>query len=691
METILLAGLSNAVTATFLALLVACLGRLLARRPAILHCLWLLVLVKLVTPPLYEVRIPWPRPFAAIQQPAPSLHVVTVKRTAGIVDDGPSVSADIEVTELPAEPIIPEANRVADRFDVASPSRPAFDAIVEWLTARWMTLVATIWLAGTAAVVVLSAKRVWQFHRLLREARPACEETQEWVDELAMHLGLDRSPGVWWIGGKLSPLVWALGLRPRLIIPTELWKSLDDDERETLVVHELAHLRRGDHRVRIFELIVTALFWWHPVLWWVRQALHDVEEQCCDAWVVWSLPESGRSYAETLLKTLDFLNQSDQPVPLMGSGFGKVHHLRKRLTMIMSGTTPRLLGVRGALAALGMGVLLLPLNATWAQKPDQKEEVSGIVSSGVDPPKSADVVDTIVGDVSENNGEGVIDADLAGDGKHHVYRVDKSGSFTDVKPDDSTIVVTADSSEEAIEKLKQQVKILAKKSSGAEGEIALKAIQRVIAELERQAQKPKKVDSADGADEKQKRDLQIKVFSRDIERIISRAPEMKAEIDKARAKVKELTSSLQAKQKELVEVQRKLSKLEAERGKATVMVHSVPQVNARVAAGPDVTLAAPRQTVVIRKEVRSKDKTDRNPFEPEDNSGRSPNGKEQTGGPDQPPRVDVNDRSPHDFTYNRHKSSTEAQRSEAKRLDVLENKLQQLLDEVASLKKDRAK
>ena len=70
METLLHAGLSNALSATFLALLVACLGRLLARRPAILHCLWLLVLLKLVTPPLYEVAIPWPESLAAREEAA---------------------------------------------------------------------------------------------------------------------------------------------------------------------------------------------------------------------------------------------------------------------------------------------------------------------------------------------------------------------------------------------------------------------------------------------------------------------------------------------------------------------------------------------------------------------------------------------------------------------------------------------
>ena len=137
-------------------------------------------------------------------------------------------------------------------------------------------------------------------------------------------------------------MLWASGGWPRLIIPTELWKGLDERQRGTLLVHELAHLRRGDHRVRIFELVVTALYWWNPVLWWARQALRDVEEQCCDAWVVWAFPEAAKSYAETLLETLDFLNQSELSEPLLASGFGKVQHLRRRLTMIMSGTTPRL-------------------------------------------------------------------------------------------------------------------------------------------------------------------------------------------------------------------------------------------------------------------------------------------------------------------------------------------------------------
>ena len=57
MERIFTLGLSNAVAATVLAIGVAAVGRPFSRRPAVLHCLWLLVLLKLVTPPLFEVPI----------------------------------------------------------------------------------------------------------------------------------------------------------------------------------------------------------------------------------------------------------------------------------------------------------------------------------------------------------------------------------------------------------------------------------------------------------------------------------------------------------------------------------------------------------------------------------------------------------------------------------------------------------
>jgi beta-lactamase regulating signal transducer with metallopeptidase domain len=89
-------------------------------------------------------------------------------------------------------------------------------------------------------------------------------------------------------------MLWAVLRRPRLLLPAGLWDDLDEAQRDTLIAHELAHLRRRDHWVRLVEVAATVLYWWHPAVWWARRELREAEEQCCDAWVVWSMPRCAR-------------------------------------------------------------------------------------------------------------------------------------------------------------------------------------------------------------------------------------------------------------------------------------------------------------------------------------------------------------------------------------------------------------
>ena len=62
-----------------------------------------------------------------------------------------------------------------------------------------------------------------------------------------------------------------------------------------------------------------------------------------------------QAYATALLETLDFLSDAPPAMPLLASGVGRVVDLKRRLTMIMRGTTPRTLGWRGAAAVVGLG------------------------------------------------------------------------------------------------------------------------------------------------------------------------------------------------------------------------------------------------------------------------------------------------------------------------------------------------
>jgi tetratricopeptide (TPR) repeat protein len=172
-----------------------------------------------------------------------------------------------------------------------------------------------------------------------------------------------------------------------LLLPQALWEGLTEQQRGTLLAHELAHLRRGDHWVRWLELLVLGLYWWHPAVWWARRELREAEEQCCDAWVLWALPDAAEAYARALLATLAFLSGSRPPLPVGASGAGRVYLLKRRLTMILRGTTSQALGWPGFLALVLLGAVLLPLLPTWAQRPREEPTQPQAADEPTDPTK----------------------------------------------------------------------------------------------------------------------------------------------------------------------------------------------------------------------------------------------------------------------------------------------------------------
>jgi beta-lactamase regulating signal transducer with metallopeptidase domain len=230
-----------------------------------------------------------------------------------------------------------------------------------------------LWLGGSIIVFAWTIWHTYRFQRLLRFARPAPKEMQNQVQQLAGRLGLKRCPVLYLLPGAVSPMIWTLGRAPRLLFPARLLERLDRDQRAALFVHELAHLTRRDHWVRFLELIVLTLYWWHPVVWWARRELHEAEEQCCDAWVVWALSGQSRAYALALLHTVDFFSHARPTLPLAASGIGQVPHLRRRLTMIMQERTPRSLTWAGCVAVLALG-LLLPLAPVLGQDGNKNQK-----------------------------------------------------------------------------------------------------------------------------------------------------------------------------------------------------------------------------------------------------------------------------------------------------------------------------
>lgn len=331
----------NTVVAAVLASLAAVLARR-GTRPQLVHAVWLLVLLKLVTPPLLPVVVPTPRWTA----------------------DEPVRSTQIAPTE-PDEPAAP-ANTAPPLGTVAPPaSRHATEAF----DFDWSALLLSVWLAGTLVTAGLALFRALRFTRLLRQATPAPPQLQAQLVELGERLGLRRLPALSVVSEPISPLLWAMFGKARIVLPAALDRG--GARTRTLLAHELIHYARRDHWVRLLELVVRALHWWNPLVYVACRGLRTAEELCCDTGVVHLLPGQRRSYADALLDAATLLARHPRAsLPAPASGVGPVHDLERRLDMIMSHDSrdaahPLRRALHGA--ALACAALTVPLVPAFAQ------------------------------------------------------------------------------------------------------------------------------------------------------------------------------------------------------------------------------------------------------------------------------------------------------------------------------------
>src|SRR5206468_10981065 len=74
--------------------------------------------------------------------------------------------------------------------------------------------------------------------------------------------------------------------RSVLLIPQDVFDRLTAAEQRAIVAHELCHVRRRDNLAAAVHMVVEAIFWFHPIVWWIERRLVDERERACDEAVI---------------------------------------------------------------------------------------------------------------------------------------------------------------------------------------------------------------------------------------------------------------------------------------------------------------------------------------------------------------------------------------------------------------------
>jgi bla regulator protein blaR1 len=183
---------------------------------------------------------------------------------------------------------------LAPATDVFMPQAAIFDAPAEAFVGATVGgtawLLVAVWAIGTLVVLARWWRQWRPIGATLREATPIALDASFGAGDLAV------------VSAPTMPEPGVVGIwRPRLVLPDGLVERLAPAQLRALIAHERCHVVHRDNLVAAFHMVVEAIFWFHPAVWWLGSRLIDERERACDEAVLQSgnRPED---YAEGILE-----------------------------------------------------------------------------------------------------------------------------------------------------------------------------------------------------------------------------------------------------------------------------------------------------------------------------------------------------------------------------------------------------
>ncbi|HTQ95459.1 MAG TPA: M56 family metallopeptidase [Candidatus Acidoferrum sp.] len=157
------------------------------------------------------------------------------------------------------------------------------------------------WFAGVVLLSLRSAGGILLVERLRRrESLPVTNDVMELCQSLQQRMGLTRAVRYCESLHLDAPAV-AGWLRPVVLLPVSALSGLSTAQLEAVIAHELAHIRRYDAFVNLFQVGIETLLFYHPAVWWLGKRVRAERENCCDDVAV-ALCGSPVTYAHALTR-----------------------------------------------------------------------------------------------------------------------------------------------------------------------------------------------------------------------------------------------------------------------------------------------------------------------------------------------------------------------------------------------------
>jgi protein involved in polysaccharide export with SLBB domain/beta-lactamase regulating signal transducer with metallopeptidase domain len=239
---------------------------------------------------------------------------------------------------------------------------------------RWVSLVLAFWVAGVAALSLRLAFGWIGARRLTKRVTAAGADLQALADRLVAKLRIRATVEI--VESALVQVPSVIGaFKPVVLLPAAAMSGLSMEQVEALLAHELAHVRRHDYLVNLFQSAIETLLFYHPAVWLVSRRVRQERELCCDDLAL-DVCGDRVAYASALaeLESLRAL-----PSPALAATGGS---LLTRIRRILGADDAKNLSTRSkSVAGVAILTAIALVLATQATRASKLQSIEGLAAS----------------------------------------------------------------------------------------------------------------------------------------------------------------------------------------------------------------------------------------------------------------------------------------------------------------------
>ncbi|MCP4261583.1 MAG: M48 family metalloprotease [Planctomycetes bacterium] len=249
----------------------------------------------------------------------------------------------------------------------------------------WQAVIFGLWLIGVLIILTLLIQRISFIKRLITQSEPSDERLAQMLIQCRRRLGIDRNIELRLSNNISGPAVCGL-FKPVIFMPTTLNGKLSPNKLRAVLIHELAHIKRGDLWINLVQTVLQIINFYNPFVWIANAAVRSTREQAVDEMVLVALDAEAQNYSNTLIDIAEmaFLRTS-LSLRLIGVVESK-KALHRRIKLMLNRPVPKSarLGTFGLLIIIITAAILLPMAKAQKQSVDNTLSVLDLDKDGLE-------------------------------------------------------------------------------------------------------------------------------------------------------------------------------------------------------------------------------------------------------------------------------------------------------------------